>query len=98
MAATATLNIRLPEDLKRHGGQVLEKSGVSTSDVVRGLYEYMAREQKLPEFIAPAQSGIEEKRRALRCLVGAVQLPEGFDAQAEYRAHLIEKSAPGVRR
>lgn len=98
MAATATLNIRLPEDLKRHGGQVLDRAGVSTSDAVRGLYEYMDREQKVPDFIQPvAQDTVAAKRQALRALAGAVKLPEGFDARAEYRQHVLEKSAAGVR-
>ena len=51
MAATATLNVRLPEDLKDRGAQVLRREGVSVSDAVRGLYEYMEKEQRLPEFI-----------------------------------------------
>ena len=54
MAATATLNVRLPEDLKDRGAQVLRREGVSVSDAVRGLYEYMEKEQRLPEFIKPA--------------------------------------------
>ena len=35
MASSAVLNIRLPEDLKRHGNQVLERNGISTSEAVR---------------------------------------------------------------
>ena len=63
--------MRLPEDLKDRGAQVLRREGVSVSDAVRGLYEYMEKEQRLPEFIKPAnedarRSAVERKRSTLR--------------------------------
>lgn len=39
---------------------------------------------------------IEEKREALRKLVGVVELPENYDAREAYREHLLEKYAPGI--
>lgn len=102
MAATATLNVRLPEDLKDRGAQVLKREGVSVSDAVRGLYEYMEKEQRLPEFIKPAnedarRAAVERKRSALRDMVGILPASTCADASALWREHLEWKSRPGVR-
>jgi addiction module RelB/DinJ family antitoxin len=72
MAATATLNIRLSESLKSHGLQVLDRAGVSTTQAVRSLFEYMEREQSLPDYMQPeACSGAAERRAALRDFAGS---------------------------
>ena len=78
MAQVATLNIRLPETLKQHGYEVLRKSGVSTSDAVRQLFEYLEREQKLPAdvFGTETPSPTDSRRVLLQSLVGVV--PAGY--------------------
>ena len=91
MAATATLNVRLPEDLKDRG-----------SDAVRGLYEYMEKEQRLPEFIKPAnedarRSAVERKRSTLRDMAGVLSPSPCTEARDEWREHLEWKTRPGVR-
>lgn len=66
MSADATLNIRLPKQLKIHGTQVLDRAGLGASQAVRRLYEYMEREQTVPECILPAtETDKYQKRRGL---------------------------------
>lgn len=62
----ATLNVRMSKELKGNGDAVLERCGISVSEAVRGLYEYLAREQKLPDFIATKEDRVSEKTRARR--------------------------------
>lgn len=93
MPSDAVLNIRLPKSLKEHGNQVLDRNGLSVSKAVRRLYEYMEREQVVPDVIAndvdAAKS--DDKRRLLREIAGMVDVPNDFDARQAYRDHLIEK-------
>lgn len=93
MPSDAVLNIRLPKSLKEHGNQVLSRNGMSVSKAVRRLYEYMEREQTLPDVIADATDigRCNDRRRLLREIVGVVDLPSGFDARQAYRDHLVEK-------
>ncbi|WP_139652116.1 type II toxin-antitoxin system RelB/DinJ family antitoxin [Raoultibacter phocaeensis] len=97
----ATLNVRMPEDLKRNGDRVLEREGVSVSDAVRGLYRYLEDEQKVPEWLIEGTESkddvFERRRRALRQLVGIVSLPPDFDFDAVRHERLMRKTEPGVR-
>lgn len=72
MAASATLNVRLPEALKAHGSAVLEKEGLTVSDAVRSLYEYMEREQAFPEVLRgkPSEDSYERRREIARSMIG----------------------------
>lgn len=100
MAVAGTINARLPEDLKRRGGQVLAREGVSTTQAVRCLYEYLEREQRVPEWMrgdAGACDEVSKRREKLRSLVGVVDVPRGVDARQEYRDYLVEKHGPGLR-
>ena len=93
MGTTATLNVRLPEELKKHGAQVLDRNGVSVSDAVRGLYEYLQKNQCLPAFLEKAEEKTvyEQRRELARSLVGIVSIPEGFDARQAHEERLAEK-------
>ena len=93
MAATATLNVRLPKDLKRHGAQVLDRNGLSVSDAVRGLYEYMQDNQCLPQFLQKndEDSVYERRRKLARSMTGIVSLPAGFDAKQAREERIAEK-------
>lgn len=93
MASSAVLNIRLPEDLKRHGNQVLERNGISTSEAVRKLYEYLEREQDIPEFMNDCSNTrqYENRRRALRTIVGSLQVPDGLDLDNLQKERFDEK-------
>lgn len=83
MASSAVLNIRLPEELKRHGNQVLERNGISTSEAVRRLYEYLESEQDIPEFMNDCANTkeFEKRRRALRTIAGSLHIPRGLDIE-----------------
>lgn len=100
MALAGTINARLDESLKRHGGQVLDRSGLSATEAIRRLYQYMEREQQVPPWMlddVDAQAQTACKRQRLRQLVGSVPLEPKCDVRAEYREYLLEKHGPGVR-
>jgi len=94
MAKQATLNIRLPEDLKKRGTSVLEREGYSVSDAIRLLYEYMDKTQTVPEFLKakqdPEGEDIHAKRRQLLRNMAGI-LPKDITLQeakeARFAAH-----------
>ena len=67
MDAIATINVRMPESLKGHGTQVLERNGISPSELVRSTYRFLEREQRIPECldIASTQDDAFTRRRKL---------------------------------
>ena len=99
MSATATLNIRLPEDLKEHGMQVLARENVSVSDLVRSLFQELEETQTLPEFALrnkrAAEGEIRRKREVLRDMVGV--LPAETSPEDARLQRLEYKCRPGVR-
>ncbi|MEA5018883.1 MAG: type II toxin-antitoxin system RelB/DinJ family antitoxin [Gordonibacter sp.] len=101
MSAMATLNVRLPEDLKERGMQVLSREGVSVSKVVRDLFCQLEETQEIPTFLRDSllseQEEIHRKRELLRSMVGIVSVPPDFDYREERRKHLEWKHRPGVR-
>ncbi len=103
MGATATLNIRLPEDLKDHGIQVLAKRNISVSEAVRQLFCELERSQQVPDFLEQAGNGstVEERRELLQTMISAPRKtldaldppiePKGHDWKADWHRHLLEK-------
>lgn len=103
MGATATLNIRLPEELKEHGTQVLAKRHISVSEAVRQLFCELERSQQVPDFLADAapRDDIQGKRKLLRTMVGASRptpdsleppiAPKDHDWHEDWHEHLLEK-------
>ena len=80
MATVATINVRLPQELKERGGQVLERENISISDLVRELYAYMEKNQEIPEALTPKREDVFEKRRRLmKESVGVLELPRNYD-------------------
>lgn len=104
MGATATLNIRLPEELKEHAMQVLAKQRISVSEAVRQFFCEMERSQEVPSFIGEGtmEATIQERRQLLRSMTSATRKapqdleppiePQGHDWREDWRAHLLEKS------
>lgn len=93
MDDTATLNVRMKETLKRHGSQVLQRSGVSPSELVRSTYRYMEREQSIPQCldVAGGQDNVFARRRKLLAeLKGSIHLPEPLDTR-QLRDERIER-------
>ena len=91
-----TLNIRIPQTLKQHGCEVLKREGAGISDVVRGLFEYMEKNQKLPEYLMDyaGASRVKEKREALFDVVGCKKAGNSsVDSVEEYEEYLVERYA-----
>lgn len=107
MGATATLNIRLPEELKERGIQVLTHNHVSISEAVRRLFLELERSQQLPDCLMEKGTTevVEEKRQLLRAMTGCVRptpanleppIPsKGHDWQEDWHAHVLEKYENG---
>jgi len=95
----STLNVRLPRDLKRGGDRVLERAGMSISDLVRNLYSYMVREQRPPDCLADveaqAQAAQRRRRAALESVAGILDGPVSCD---DLRLERLQRQLrPGVR-
>lgn len=91
MTANATLNVRLPESLKAHGGAVLEREGLSVSDAVRSLYEYMEREQTFPDVLRtqPVEDIFAKHRAIARSMIGI--LPHDITIEEAREARFAHK-------
>lgn len=91
MGANATLNVRLPETLKTRGNAVLEKEGLSVSDAVRSLYEYMEREQTFPDALrtSPAEDLFAKRREMMRSMIGI--LPADITLEEAREARFARK-------
>ena len=73
----ATINVRMPLSLKTGGEAVLEREGLSVSEAIRRFYEYLEKQQTLPECIRHSEedmpSALVEKRRyLLKSLAGVL--------------------------
>lgn len=100
--ATATLNVRIPKELKERGMRVLEREGVSVSELVRDAFRYMEVQQELPGFASPGlrklsrrEAECERRRAAMRSLIGI--LPSDVDLDAARHERLMRKTEPGIR-
>jgi len=96
----ATLNVRMPEELKDRGMQVLKREGLSVSDLMRDIFSYLEENQEVPEFAAASKQGMSEadiakRRAAMQSLVGI--LPPDVDVKAARHERLMGKTRPGVR-
>ena len=86
------MNIRLDETLKQRGAEVLEREGISVSDAVRALYQYMEKHQKFPDELrdAPSRSDqFQQKRELMHSLVGI--LPPGISLAEARRERLAAR-------
>ncbi len=79
MAATAMLNVRMDRSLKIEGDSVLARAGTNASDAIRSLYRHMEDSQMVPECCVGGSRALstEEKRAAMRDLVGIAPLKSG---------------------
>lgn len=73
MAVTGTLNVRLDESLKRQGCYVLERNGMSTSEIVRNLFELLVRTQEVPESLRSDEEKGTEALRKHKAILGFVE-------------------------
>lgn len=95
MAREATINARLDESLKRGGSAVLERNGVSPTQLIRSLYRYLEEEQRIPECLdvqaEDARSRAQRKREVARSIAGCITLPADFDAKDARAARIAQK-------
>ena len=61
--ATAQLNTRIPKTLKNSGDVVLDALGLSATEVIRALWQYIASHQALPEAL---RDELSEERSSAR--------------------------------
>lgn len=66
-AKSAQINIRLDPSLKSAGDVVLSRLGITSSDAVRSLYEYLVREQSLPVGLSQQVDSSPEESWAYQC-------------------------------
>lgn len=67
MPATVQLNTRIDPGLKERGDAVFARAGLTSSEVVRAVWEEAARTQQVPDFLHKRKNDeIEAKRRAIR--------------------------------
>jgi antitoxin component of RelBE/YafQ-DinJ toxin-antitoxin module len=88
--ATATINVRLPEHLKKSGDKVLARKGVSISELVRELYQCLVEKQDLPELRSSPSANreverIAKKHELLNSLVGILPPDLDFDTARNER-------------
>lgn len=67
MGATVQLNTRISPELKRRGDAVFAREGLTSSEVVRAVWEYAATRQEVPECVRKGDASAQEQRlRAVR--------------------------------
>jgi antitoxin component of RelBE/YafQ-DinJ toxin-antitoxin module len=100
MQQGATINVRLSPDLKQGGDRVLERAGISTSVLVRDLYSYLVREQKVPELATQPHDDErhirnQRRREALAAVTGILDGEIDLD---EVKAERLQRQTRlGVR-
>lgn len=96
----ATINVRLSVSLKRSGTAVLERNGVSPTQLVRSVYRYLDREQRIPECLDinpdAAQKRRDARRAVARSVAGSIHLQGDLDTKT-LRADRIEQKYGSVQ-
>ncbi len=87
----AMLNVRLDPTLKQHGMEVLEREGVSVTEVIRRLFIYFDEHQTLPpELIRSndlsSEDPFAQRRNLMLSMVGI--LPPDVDLAEARKARL----------
>ena len=93
MGPIATINVRLPLELKERGSAVLDRNNVTVTDLVRELYSYMEREQRIPSCLSPEspEDAVARRRRQLRECVGVLRVPEGANLKSLRDERMAER-------
>ena len=79
---TTMLNIRMPQELKTSGEEVLRANGISTTEAIKCFYEQLGRTQEIPKWINNADNkNTTEKRKLLRKLAGSAPLESNTSLQ-----------------
>lgn len=59
MAATATVAARLEPELKERADTILEQAHLSSSTLIRRVYEYVVYTGDVPEFVKTGEYGVK---------------------------------------
>lgn len=74
---TTMVNIRMPQELKASGEEVLHANGISATEAIKSFYEQLGRTQEIPKWIMSADDNeLEKKRKLLRKLAGGAPLDD----------------------
>jgi addiction module RelB/DinJ family antitoxin len=82
---TATINVRMPKELKLSVDRILCRYGMSTTELIRELYSNIVRNQTIPDVlgqdnIVRKQELLLKRRSALNSLVGIIPADTNLDA------------------
>lgn len=73
------LNVRFPDemrDLKARGDAVLARAGISPSQAILRLYQYLDETQTVPSCLTEEKDIFGQRRKAMREFVGIAPLEE----------------------
>ncbi len=73
----ATLNVRIDSVVKSRGDETLRRHGISTSEAVRALWDYLGTHKTLPEFLRKETKEEAKKRRRLKAIDGLSGIGKG---------------------
>ena len=94
--ATAQLNVRIDEQVKRAGDAVLERYGISATQAIRTIWQHMADHQRLPDAFSAMQSGEnaidDERKTAIDAGAGmALRMAKEAGIRAEFESMTYEQ-------
>ena len=90
----STINVRLDATLKQHGMEVLNDCGMSVTDAVRTLFQYMESNRTLPPELANStkqEDVYQQRRKMMRSLIGI--LPSDVTLEEAREARLSKHFA-----
>lgn len=73
---TTQMNVRVDQDLKVRGDEVLRATGTNPTDVISRLWGYVVRTGTVPDFLTAQE--IEEQQNERERLVGAMREVRGM--------------------
>lgn len=86
------VNIRMPQELKATGEEVLHANGISATEAIKSFYELLGRTQEIPKWVdATDNKKTIEKRQLLRKLVGCAPLENNMTLQDLRHERLSKK-------
>lgn len=66
MLPSVQLNTRISPRIKEQGDAVFSRAGLSSSDVVRGVWKYAATHQDIPDFLKERADQSDVRAQAIR--------------------------------
>lgn len=86
------VNIRMPQEVKSAGEEVLHANGLSATEAIKRFYEHLGRTQEVPKWIANPNAENEiDKRKLLRKFAGSAPLENDMTLEDLRRERLSKK-------